>query len=135
MLSLFSFLMIAIADARPVPTSMNSLYEKELRSRIVGKKISTADEPPPGLDYVTTEWFTKDGRYFYFFHGHEDMGTYRFVDDMICVRRSDRERCRTGLIDSNGDLWLLSNDEDIMRLQRHSIAELPPLDVSEGFQR
>jgi hypothetical protein len=125
MLGLLGFMIIAAADARPVPTSMYSLTEKELRSRIVGKQISTTDEPPPGLDYVTTEWFTKDGRYFYFFHGHEDIGTYRFVDDMICVRRSDRERCRTGLTDSNGDLWLHSKGEDRSRLRRHAITDMP----------
>ena len=124
MLSLLGFMMIVAADARPVPTSMYSLSEQELRSRIVGKQISTTDEPPPGLDYVTTEWFTKDGRYFRFFHGNEALGTYRFVDDMICVRLDDREKCRTGLTDSNGDLWLLSKGEDRTRLRRHAIAEL-----------
>jgi hypothetical protein len=124
MLSLLGLMMIVGADARVVPTDMYSLSEQELRPRIVGKQIQTTDEPPPGLDYVTTEWFTKDGRYFRFFHGHEALGTYRFVDDMICVRLDDRERCRTGLTDSNGDLWLLSKGQDRTRIRRHAISEL-----------
>lgn len=91
MLSVLALMMIPASDARPVPTAMWSLSEQELRSRIVGKQIRTTDEPPPGLDYVTTERFMKDGRYFEFFHGNEALGTYRFVGAKICVSLDGRE--------------------------------------------
>ena len=121
MLSLLSIMMILAGDTRPLPTAMWSLSEQELRSRIVGKHIRTADEPPPGLDYVTHERFMEDGRYFRSFHGHEELGTYRFSRGKICVRVDDREQCRTGLTDSNDDLWLLTENKDRTRLQRHAI--------------
>lgn len=123
MLSLLGLIMIQTADVRPLPTAMWTLSEQELRSRIVGKQIRTTDEPPPGQDRVTYERFTNDGRYFRYFHGHEELGTYRFEGNMICVRPNDRERCRTGFTDTNGDLWLLSKNEDRTRLQRHAIVD------------
>ena len=118
-------MMTPAAEPRPLPTAMWSLSGQELRSRIVGKQIRTTDEPPPGLDYVTTERFLKDGRYFEFFHGKEALGTYRFVGEMICVSLDGREVCRTGFTDTNGDLWLLSKDKDRTRMKRHAIAEIP----------
>ena len=125
MISLLGLMMmIQAADARPLPTAMWTLSEQELRARIVGKQIKTTDEPATGPHYVTTERFTKDGRYYEFFHGNVALGTYRFLGATICVRLDDRERCRTGLTDTNGDLWLLSKDKDRTRLFRHSIADL-----------
>ena len=123
MLGILGLMMVPGADAPAKPTAMWSLPEKELRSRIVGKQIQTTDEPPPGLDYVTFERFVNDGRYFRSFHGHEELGTYRFENDMVCVRLDRRETCRTGLTDTNGDLWLLSKDQERTRIQRHAVSE------------
>jgi hypothetical protein len=123
MLGLLGSIMIAAADVRPLPTAMHSLSERELRSRIVGKQIRTTTKPPPGLDYVTVESFTKKGRYYRSFHGHDELGTYRFVGDMICVQVDGPEECRAGLADTNGDLWLLSQDADGTRLRRHAITD------------
>lgn len=123
MFSILGLMLIQAAAVRPLPTAMRTLSEQELRSRIVGKQIETTDVPPPGRDYVTTERFAEDGSYWHTFHGREDLGTYRFVGEMICVRLNNRERCRTGLTDTNNDLWLLTKGADRTRLGRYVITK------------
>ena len=92
--------------AAPLAT-LRALPQLEFKRLISGRSVTSPVDTTHAPNHQLIEYFYKGDRYASYRHGDEDVGTYFFTGNSLCVRTSNRIRCRIAIIDSERRLWLV----------------------------
>ena len=94
----------------PVPSAaLRALPHSELKQLITGRSVTSPVDTTYEPNHQLVEYFYEGGRYVSHRHGREDLGTYFFAGASLCVRTSERVRCRIAIIDPKQRLWLVES--------------------------